>query len=158
MTDTIGEMTGMVNIGQLAKAAGVSCRTIRYYEELGILPEPRRSPGGTRKYPQEYRSYIETALALKDLGFRLEEIKPLARLVLGKVLSPAQRAKAAQLIDGRIGELGEQVAMLHRLRASVERSGQADLAGAAGLRPLPGRRGQVGITVGQDSGKAPGEA
>ena len=38
-------------VAELAKAAGVSSRTIRYYEELGILPEPRRSPGGTRKYP-----------------------------------------------------------------------------------------------------------
>ena len=123
MTDTIREISGMVSIGQLAKAAGVSSRTIRYYEELGILPEPRRSPGGTRKYPREYRCYIDTALALKELGFRLEQIKPLARLVVGKVLSPAQRARAAELVDSRIRELDQQVAMLRRLRDSVEHSG-----------------------------------
>src|ERR1019366_2978034 len=80
MTKISEDTAGLVSIGQLAKDAGVSSRTIRYYEELGILPEPRRSPGGTRKYPREYRGYIATALALKDLGFRLEEIKPLARL------------------------------------------------------------------------------
>ena len=72
------DVVGLVSIGQLAKAAGVSSRTIRYYEELGILPEPQRTSGGTRKYPREYCGYIETALALKDLGFRLEEVKPLA--------------------------------------------------------------------------------
>ena len=83
----VDDTAGLVSIGQLAKAAGVSSRTIRYYEELGILPEPRRSPGGTRKYPREYRGYIDTALALKDLGFRLEEIKPLARLALGRSVS-----------------------------------------------------------------------
>jgi DNA-binding transcriptional MerR regulator len=76
MTKNTDDSAGLVSIGQLAKAAGVSSRTIRYYEELGILPEPRRSPGGTRKYPKEYGGYIAAALALKDLGFRLEEVKP----------------------------------------------------------------------------------
>src|SRR5260221_6578609 len=78
----VEDTAGLVSIGQLAKAAGVSSRTIRYYEELGILPEPRRSPGGTRKYPHEYRGYIDTALALQNLGFPLEEIKPRAKLAL----------------------------------------------------------------------------
>ena len=139
MTDTIGELSGMVSIGQLAKATGVSSRTIRYYEELGILHEPRRSPGGTRKYPQEYRHYIETALALKDLGFRLEQIKPLARLVLGKVLTPAQRARAAELVDDRLDELGKQVIMLRRLRESVDLSGSEMTARAVelGLQGAP---------------------
>src|SRR5215472_3500790 len=116
----VEDTAGLVNIGQLAKAAGVSSRTIRYYEELGILPEPRRSPGGTRKYPREYRGYIDTALALKDLGFRLEEIKPLARLALGRSVSAGQRDVAARLVDERIESLGRQVAVLRRLRACVQ--------------------------------------
>ncbi len=115
----VEETAGLVSIGQLAKAAGVSSRTIRYYEELGILPEPRRSPGGTRKYPREYRGYIDTALALKDLGFRLDEIKPLARLALGRSVSASQRDVAARLVDDRIESLGRQVAVLRRLRDSV---------------------------------------
>ena len=117
--DTIADVAGLVSIGQLAKAAGVSSRTIRYYEELGILPEPRRSSGGTRKYPREYCGYIETALALKDLGFRLEEVKPLARLALGRAIGPGQRAKAAQLVEDRIQALDKQVAVLRKLRDCV---------------------------------------
>jgi DNA-binding transcriptional MerR regulator len=109
----------LVSIGQLAKAAGVSSRTIRYYEELGILPEPRRSPGGTRKYPREYQGYIDTALALKDLGFRLEEVKPLARLALGRSVSPSQRDVAAGLVDDRIESLARQMSVLRRLRDCV---------------------------------------
>lgn len=116
--ETIDDATGLVSIGQLAKAAGVSSRTIRYYEELGILPEPRRTSGGTRKYPREYCGYIETALALKDLGFRLEEVKPLARLALGRA-SPVQRARATQLVEDRIRALDRQVAVLRKLRDSV---------------------------------------
>ena len=115
----------LVSIGQLAKDAGVSSRTIRYYEELGILPEPRRSPGGTRKYPREYQDYIETALELKDLGFRLEEIKPLARLALGRSVSAGQRESATRLVEARIDELARQVDALRRLRDCV-RGPQAD--------------------------------
>jgi DNA-binding transcriptional MerR regulator len=110
---------GLVSIGQLAKAAGVSSRTIRYYEELGILPEPRRSAGGTRKYPSEYGGYIAATLALKDLGFRLDEIKPLARLAIGRSVSPGQRDTAAQLVEDRIDALARQVTMLRRLHDSV---------------------------------------
>jgi DNA-binding transcriptional MerR regulator len=119
VTKTIEESADLVSIGQLAKDAGVSSRTIRYYEELGILPEPRRSPGGTRKYPREYQDYIEKALALKDLGFRLEEIKPLTRLALGRSLSAGQRDSVARLVDARIAALARQVDELRRLRDSV---------------------------------------
>jgi DNA-binding transcriptional MerR regulator len=113
------DITGMVSIGQLAKDAGVSSRTIRYYEELGILPQPRRSPGGTRKYPREYSGYIAAALALKDLGFRLEEVKPLARLAAGRTVSQGQRDAAARLVEAKIDALARQVTVLRRLHASV---------------------------------------
>lgn len=119
MTKISDDSAGLVSIGQLAKAAGVSSRTIRYYEELGILPEPRRSPGGTRKYPKEYGGYIAAALALKDLGFRLEEVRPLARLAAGRPVSPGQRDAAARLVEERIDSLARQVTVLRRLHASV---------------------------------------
>jgi len=119
MTKINDDSTGLVSIGQLAKAAGVSSRTIRYYEELGILPEPRRSPGGTRKYPKEYGRYVAAALALKDLGFRLEEVKPLARLAAGRTVSPGQRDAAAQLVEDKIEALARQVTVLRRLHDSV---------------------------------------
>jgi DNA-binding transcriptional MerR regulator len=117
----ITEEAGLVSIGQLARDAGVSSRTIRYYEELGIIPEPRRSAGGTRKYPREYGSYIETALALKDLGFRLAEIKPLARLAIGRPVSAGQRDTAERLLADRIGALDQQVAVLRRMQESIGR-------------------------------------
>ena len=123
MPKPIDDPAGLLSIGQLAKAAGVSSRTIRYYEELGILPEPRRSAGGTRKYPTEYSSYIAVALALKDLGFRLDEIKPLARLALGRSVSTGQRDSAARLVEDRIEALARQVTVLRRLHDSVREPG-----------------------------------
>jgi DNA-binding transcriptional MerR regulator len=132
MTKASDETQNLVSIGQLAKAAGVSSRTIRYYEELGILPEPRRSAGGTRKYPKEYGGYIAAALALKDLGFRLEEVKPLARLAAGRPVSPGQREAAARLVEDKIEALGRQVTVLRRLHESV-RSADSSLPVAAVL-------------------------
>jgi DNA-binding transcriptional MerR regulator len=130
MNKIIEDAPGLVSIGQLAKDAGVSSRTIRYYEELGIIPEPRRSAGGTRKYPREYRGYIETALALKEMGFRLEDIKPLARLALGRSVSAGQRDAAQRLVEDRIEALGQQMTMLRGLHESVQRPGTMAAAAA----------------------------
>lgn len=119
MTKIIENTSGLVSIGQLARDAGVTSRTIRYYEELGILPEPRRSVGGTRKYPREYGRYLNAALALKELGFQLEEIKPLARLAAGRQLGHSQRDAATRLIEKRIDVLTRQIVMLRRLLDSL---------------------------------------
>lgn len=135
MTRVSDDDAGMVTIGQLAKAAGISSRTIRYYEQLGILPEPRRSPGGTRKYPVEYGGYIAAALALKDLGFRLDEVKPLARLAAGRSVSKGQRDAAARLVEDKIEMLARQVTVLRRLHASV-RVPDSDLRVSAVLGTL----------------------
>ncbi len=132
MTKIGDDAAGLVSIGELAKAAGVSSRTIRYYEQLGILPEPRRSPGGTRKYPAEYGGYVAAALALKDLGFRLEEVKPLARLAAGRSVSQGQRDAAARLVEDKIEALARQVTVLRRLHASV-RAPDSDLPVSAVL-------------------------
>ena len=139
MSKTVDDTTGLVSIGQLAKAAGVSSRTIRYYEELGILPEPRRSAGGTRKYPSEYSGYIAATLALKDLGFRLDEIKPLARLALGRSVStgPARHGgPAGRGPDRGAGPSGHGAAPAARLGADPRR-------GHLGLGH-PGRHGRPG--------------
>jgi DNA-binding transcriptional MerR regulator len=136
----VEDTAGLVSIGQLARATGVSSRTIRYYEELGILPQPRRSPAGTRKYPREYRGYIDVALALKELGFRLDEIRPLARLARGRPVSAGQRDAAARLVEERIEALGRQVATLCRLRDSVKGpNATTAVADAFGKDLRPGR-------------------
>ncbi|MGH8993594.1 MAG: MerR family DNA-binding transcriptional regulator [Acidimicrobiia bacterium] len=106
----------LLSIGQLAELTGVSSRTIRYYEELGILPEPHRSPGGTRKYTRDHRFYVEGALALKELGFRLEEVTLIGRIALGEEVSPEQRARVAELIRLNMHGLEHRINVLHRLR------------------------------------------
>ena len=108
--------SGLLSIGQLAEMTGVSSRTIRYYEELGILPPPHRSPGGTRKYTQDYRFYVEGALALKELGFRLEEIELIGKIALGQPVSADQRTQVAELVRENMQALEHKIKVLHRLR------------------------------------------
>ena len=136
MTKIIGDTSGLVSIGQLASDAGVTSRTIRYYEELGILPAPGRSIGGTRKYPREYGGYLNAALALKELGFRLEEIRPLVRVAAGRHVGHGQRDAAARLVEEHIEVLSRQIVVLRRLLDSVRHPDHA--APVAALLGNPG--------------------
>src|SRR3990170_5262441 len=77
-----------MRIGELSRLTGVSTRTIRYYEELGVLPPPERSDGGSRRYPPEYKFYVEGTRLMKDLGLTLEEIRLVGWWCLGRRLPP----------------------------------------------------------------------
>jgi DNA-binding transcriptional MerR regulator len=107
---------GLLNIGELASLTGVSSRTIRYYEELGILPEPERSAGGTRRYPRDYRFYIEGARALKELGFNLDEIRVIGQMALGRPTTGPERDSAAEVVRERTRALEHRIRVLERLR------------------------------------------
>jgi DNA-binding transcriptional MerR regulator len=111
----------LLSIGALARATGVSPRTIRYYEELGILPPPIRSSGGTRRYPPDYKFYIEGALMLKDLGFSLDELQLVGRLALGADLTAAQRKRALSVIDDKMLALEHRIRVLDQLHALLEK-------------------------------------
>lgn len=106
----------LVSIGRLAELSGVSSRTIRYYEELEIIPHPPRSPGGTRRYPEDFRFYLEGALALKELGFSLDEIRLLGRLALGQPLSETERAQTSEIVSSNMVRLDRRIRILERLR------------------------------------------
>jgi DNA-binding transcriptional MerR regulator len=63
-------------IGEIAEAAGVSTRTLRYYEELGLLSPSGHSPGGARRYSDSDLARVLRIRELQDLvGFNLDEIK-----------------------------------------------------------------------------------
>ena len=63
-----------MKIGQLARAAGVSIDTVRFYERRGVLPPPQRQPSGYRTYTEATAHRIRMARTLQGLGFTLEEV------------------------------------------------------------------------------------
>jgi DNA-binding transcriptional MerR regulator len=131
----------LLSIGELARMTGVSRRTIRYYEELGILPEPPRSAGGTRKYPEEYRFYIEGALSLKEVGFNLDEVRLIGRLALGAALSAADRAKAIRAIAEKRQNLEHKIRVLNKMHDVLEQEEKRARAhGKSGAHAASSRR------------------
>ena len=70
-------MTGRrLRIGEAAERAAVSVRTLRYYEELGLLTPSDYSPGGARRYAEEDVARLARIRELKDLlGFNLDEVR-----------------------------------------------------------------------------------
>ena len=64
-----------MQIGDLAARAGVTPRTIRYYEELGIVEPEERTEGGFRLYSEAQLRCLQIVQSLKDLGFELERIR-----------------------------------------------------------------------------------
>lgn len=122
-----------LSIGELAKRTGVSTRTIRYYEELGILPTPGRTEGGTRRYPREYVFYVEGARALKDLGFGLEEIAELGKFAL---TGHWDSERSRSILTRKLAELEHRMKVLERLHHLVVEAAKAAEKGDASLPPL----------------------
>lgn len=69
----------MLTISQVSEKTGLTPYTIRYYEKIGVLHEPKRSNGGARVYKESEVSYIQCLNKLKKLGLSLEEITEFTR-------------------------------------------------------------------------------
>lgn len=67
----------MLQIGQLADRVGLSLRTVRYYEETGLLEPARRTDGGFRLYTHEHVARLELIKHMKPLGFTVQQMREL---------------------------------------------------------------------------------
>ena len=70
-------MEKLYSTGEFAKIAGVTLRTIRYYDKIGLLKPTKILENGYRKYCNNDLITLQKILSLKELGFSLEEIYPL---------------------------------------------------------------------------------
>lgn len=76
--------------GELAKRTGCNIETIRYYERIGLLPNPPRSDNGFRSYTEDHLRRLTFIRRARGLGFTLDEVQDLLRLVDGGHYSCAQ--------------------------------------------------------------------
>lgn len=87
---------GMHQIGEVADTVGLSLRTIRHYEEVGLVPPSGRSAGGFRLYTDEDIDRLRLVKHMKPLDFSLEEMRDLLqardRLAAG-IDDPEERAR-----------------------------------------------------------------
>ncbi len=75
------ERAGLLQIGQVAERTGLSLRTIRFYEENGLVPPTGRTAGGFRLYGDDAVARLEVIKRMKPLGFSLEEMRELLALL-----------------------------------------------------------------------------
>jgi len=115
-----------MKIGELAKKLGLNPKTLRYWEEIGLLPPPPRDSSGFRNYTEEHLKLCEFILKAKKLGFSLEEIKEIIDLRLsGETPCGCVREKLKEKIE-RIEELIEELSRQRELLESLlKRQGTA---------------------------------
>ena len=96
------------SIGQLADASGVHLETIRYYERIGLMPEPERSAGGHRCYAAEHVRRLMFIRRARELGFGIESIRTLLGLAQpGRASCDEVREIAAEHLKGVRGKLAD---------------------------------------------------
>ncbi len=87
----------MFQIGELAERVGLSLRTVRYYEEMGLLSPKKRSEGGFRLYTEDQVDRLALIKQMKPLGFTISEMRELldARATLRSQRAGAKARRAA---------------------------------------------------------------
>jgi DNA-binding transcriptional MerR regulator len=111
-------MTHALTIGQLAKATGVASKTIRYYEEIGVLPTPSRSPSRYRQYDQSGVQRVRFIRRARSLRMPLREIKTLvAALEEGR---PGLRPRFLALVRQQLVAVQHQSGELVLLQQELE--------------------------------------
>jgi MerR family transcriptional regulator, copper efflux regulator len=107
-----------VRIGELAERVGVSAKAIRYYEQLGILAPPGRTPSGYRDYDEAVLGRLGFVRAAQALGLSLGEIRQVVA-VRDDGVAPCEHV--ASLLRRHAAELEHRIAELERLRSELER-------------------------------------
>ena len=108
----------MLTIGKLGQATGVKVPTIRYYEQIGLLPEPERSTGNQRLYSHRVQERLAFIRHARELGFPLEAVRDLLSLSD----RPDQSCAAADAIARRqLAAVEQRITRLTALKAELER-------------------------------------
>jgi len=114
-----------MRIGELASRAGVTTRTVRYYEDLGLLPAASRGAGGHRNYDEQAVARLQKIFWLKRMGLTLDEIAEVIPLYFDAHTSARGRRRMLALLERRLAETEARVdgllTLRDELRGAVER-------------------------------------
>ena len=105
-----------MNIGEAAKASGVSAKMIRHYESVGLVPQPARTEGGYRQYGDKDINTLRFIRHSRDLGFSIEQIRELLGLWQDRE-RPSRQVKA--LAQAHIQALETKLQELQSMKATL---------------------------------------
>ena len=103
-----------IGIGALAKRAGVSIDTVRYYEKSGLLSPQARLASGYRRYSDRQLSRLRFIRRAQDLGFSLKDVRELLGLSKQRDVARVKRAAERKLV-----EVEQRIAALERIRGGL---------------------------------------
>jgi len=101
-----------LTIGALSERTEVNIETIRYYERIGILPNPPRSAGGHRLYGKEHAQRLVFIRRSRQLGFSLDQVRELLGLSSGRRMTCA---RVKNITEQHIADIRRRVRDLKRL-------------------------------------------
>jgi DNA-binding transcriptional MerR regulator len=108
-----------MRIGELAKTAEVPAKTIRYYEDIGLLPRPARTEGGYRRYGAEAAELLRFIRKAQAIGLTLSEIRELAE-IRGAGNLPCVHLRS--LLEAKVADLEARIRELQKLRGEMRRT------------------------------------
>ena len=117
---TLGEPgTASYRIGELAAKVGMTERTIRYYEELGLLESVKRLDGGTRVYTDDDVRRLKFIRKLKVLGLSLQEMRELEGIYTSQRSNRTVLPRLIELLDAHLVSVDGRIAELQALRDEI---------------------------------------
>jgi DNA-binding transcriptional MerR regulator len=116
------EVSDKMRIGELAELAGITTRTIRYYEELGLLGPCQREGKGFRYYTEEKLKRLRKIEALKNLGLTLDEITQVIDLYISDATVLEGRQKVIEMLQARLKETQEKISNLQWFETELKES------------------------------------
>jgi DNA-binding transcriptional MerR regulator len=106
-------------IGQLANLVAVSPRTIRYYEEIGLLNSIRRLEGGKRVYTDQDYQRLKFIKRLKHLGLTLAEMQELEDMYQIHRTNRKVLPRLLELLENHVEKIEERIRNLEKLRSEI---------------------------------------
>lgn len=111
-------MRAGMTIGELAVELQLNPKTIRYYEEVGLLPEPRRSESGYRLYSAYETERLRLIKRAKVLGLSLAEIKEIVEYAISGRCGVTE-ARLLSLVEAKLGEIDRKIDDLIKFRDNL---------------------------------------
>lgn len=111
-----------MRIGELAQKAGVTPRTIRYYENLGLLSPSEREGSGFRYYTETELAKLQKIDCLKSLGLTLEEITTVIDLYFEDSTGLRGKQKVLSILQAHLRETDEKITALAQFRLDLQTS------------------------------------
>ncbi len=107
-----------MRIGELAEEVGVDPPTIRYYESIGVLPEPERTPSGYRAYAPADVERVRFVTLARSLGLHLDDIRQILAL-RDRGEAPCRFVRS--ILDRQVEAVEERILQLQELSTELRR-------------------------------------